>query len=125
MMRPGLTAAGDRIRVPVGEQLLTPLVDALAIAYTDDPATVSRLLQLHARRVLALDFAMCSETVPEWERSMRAAEADGSREALLGEVPDDVRTDPLLTSDDAITLATRLTKLAGFIRRTTNRTTRP
>ncbi|MFD3790817.1 hypothetical protein [Streptomyces cyaneofuscatus] len=123
-MRPGLTAAGDRVRLPVGEQLLAPLVDALAIAYTEDPEVVGRLLTGHAVRVLALDFAECSLDMPEHERSIRAAEADGTREALLGELTDEVQRDPLLTPDDAITLATRLTKLAGFIRRTTNRTAR-
>ncbi|WP_405195143.1 hypothetical protein [Streptomyces anulatus] len=124
MIRPGLTAAGDRVRLPVGEQLLAPLVDALAIAYTEDPEAVGRLLAGHAVRVLALDFAECFLDMPEYERSMRAAEADGTREALLAELPDEVQRDPLLTPDDAITLGTRLTKLAGFIRRTTNRTTR-
>lgn len=116
MIRPGLTAAGDRVRLPVGEQLLAPLVDDLAIAYTEDPETVGQLLAGHAVRVLALDFAECSLDMPEYERSMRAAEADGTREALLAELPDEVQRDPLLTPDDAITLATRLNKIAGFIR---------
>ncbi|MGC5343682.1 hypothetical protein [Streptomyces sp. DT171] len=116
MIRPGLTASGDRVRIPVGEQLLAPLVDALAIAYTEDPDIVGRLLKLHADRVLKLDFAEFSESVPEWERSVRAAEADGSREALLGQLPAEVQSDPRLTADDAITLATRLTRLASHIR---------
>ncbi|MER7697002.1 hypothetical protein [Streptomyces sp. NPDC096095] len=116
MIRPSITAAGDRVRLPVGEQLLVPLVDALAVAYTEDPETVGRLLAGHAVRVLALDFAECSLDMPEHERSMRAAEADATREALLAEVPDEVQRDPQLTPDDAITLATRLTKIAAFIR---------
>ncbi|MFI0593662.1 hypothetical protein [Streptomyces griseus] len=116
MIRPGITAAGDRVRLPVGEQLLVPLVDALAVAYTEDPDAVGRLLTGHAVRVLALDYAECSLDMPEHERSMRAAEADGTREALLGELPDEVQRDPLLTPDDAITLATRLTRLASHIR---------
>ncbi|WP_329219180.1 hypothetical protein [Streptomyces microflavus] len=124
MIRPGLTAAGDRVRLPVGEQLLAPLVDALAIAYTEDPEGVGSLLALHAVRVLALDFAVCSEDMPEHERSMRAAAADSTREALLETLPAEVQRDPLLTPDDAITLGTRLTKLAGFIRLTSRRTRR-
>ncbi|MFI8200067.1 hypothetical protein ACIF6K_26685 [Streptomyces sp. NPDC085942] len=116
MIRPSITAAGDRVRLPVGEQLLAPLVDALAIAYAEDPEGVGRLLAGHAVRVLALDYAVCSEDMPEHERSMRAAEADGTREALLNEIPEEVQRDPLLTPDDAITFATRVTKIAGFIR---------
>ncbi|MEU4178164.1 hypothetical protein [Streptomyces sp. NPDC026589] len=116
MIRPGITAAGNRVRLPIGEQLLAPLVDALAIAYTEDPDGVARLLKMHAVSVFSLDHAVCSEDMPEHERSMRAAEADGTREALLADLPDEVQRDPLLTSDDAITLATRLTKIAGFIR---------
>ncbi|MGW9385371.1 hypothetical protein [Streptomyces globisporus] len=116
MIRPGITATGDRVRLPVGEQLLVPLVDALAVAYTENPEAVGRLLTGHAVRVLALDYAECSLDMPEHERSMRAAEADGTREALLGELPDEVQRDPLLTPDDAITLGTRLTRLASHIR---------
>ncbi|WP_405508851.1 hypothetical protein OG323_22740 [Streptomyces cyaneofuscatus] len=116
MIRPGLTAAGDRVRLPVGEQLLAPLVDALAIAYTQDPETVGALLAVHAHNVLRLDYAQFAESMPEPARAMRAAEADGSREALLGELPEEVQRDPLLTSDDVITLATRLTRLASHIR---------
>ncbi|WP_430479344.1 hypothetical protein ACQZM9_21940 [Streptomyces sp. P11-1] len=116
MIRPGLTAAGDRVRLPVGEQLLAPLVDALAIAYTEDPETVGQLLAGHAVSVLALDYAACSDDVPEHVRAMRAAEADGSREALLDSLPAEVQQDPLLLPDDAITLATRLTRLASHIR---------
>ncbi|MGK3093742.1 hypothetical protein ACG93S_28960 [Streptomyces sp. WAC01490] len=123
MIRPGLTATGDCVRLPVGEQLLAPLVDALAVAYAEDPYMVGRLLAGHAARVLALDYAECSEDVPEYEQSIRAAEADGSREALLGGLPEEVQRDPLLTSDDAITLATRLTRLASHIRHTSTKRT--
>ncbi|WP_326678543.1 hypothetical protein [Streptomyces sp. NBC_01237] len=118
MIRPGLTAAGDRVRLPVGEQLLAPLIDALAITYTEDPDAVGRLLAGHAVRVLALDFAECSLDMPEYERSMRAAEADGTREALFAELPDEVQKDPLLTPGDAVAFATRLNRLAARIRRT-------
>ncbi|MFI8817491.1 MULTISPECIES: hypothetical protein [unclassified Streptomyces] len=124
MIRPGLTAAGDRVRLPVGEQLLAPLIDALAITYTENPEAVGRLLAGHAVRVLALDFAECSLDMPEYERSMRAAEADGTREALLAELPDEVQKDPLLTPGDAVAFATRLNRLAACIRRTATRRAR-
>lgn len=125
MMRPGLTAAGDRVRIPVGDDLLAPLVDALAIAYAENPVEVGHLLAGHAARVLRLDHAECTDDMPEYERSIRAAEACGSREALLAELPDDVQTDPLLTADAAITASTRLLKLAAHIRLTPNRSPRP
>ncbi|MET9923292.1 MULTISPECIES: hypothetical protein [unclassified Streptomyces] len=125
MIRPGITAAGDRVRLPVHDALLAPLVDALAIAYTEAPEAVGQLLAGHAVRVLALDFAECSLDMPEYERSMRAAEADGTREALLGELPEEVQRDPLLTPDDAITLGTRLTRLASHIRLHPRKARRP
>ncbi|MBT2427235.1 hypothetical protein J7F02_16540 [Streptomyces sp. ISL-112] len=115
MIRPGVTAAGDRVRLPVGEQLLAPLVDALAIAYTNDPEIVGRLLAGHAARVLRLDHAECSLDMPDHVRSMCAAEVDGTREALLAELPDEVQRDPLLTPGDTVALATHLNRLAGFI----------
>ncbi|MFF5642104.1 hypothetical protein ACFY8Q_07285 [[Kitasatospora] papulosa] len=121
MMRPGLNAAGDRVRLPAYEAVTVPLVDALAIAYTEDPEHVGQLLAAHAARVLALDVAQVSESMPEYERSIRAAEADGTRDALLLELPADVSADPLLTADAAITAAARLTLLAGHIRRTKRR----
>ena len=125
MMRPGLNAAGDRVRLPAYDAVTVPLVDALAIAYAENPVEVGHLLAAHAGSVLRLDYAEFAESMPEHERAMRAAEADGTREALLTELPADVSTDPLLTADDAITTATRLTRLAGFIRHTsTKRTTR-
>lgn len=121
MMRPGLNATGDRVRLPVGDALLAPLLDALAVAYAEEPEHVGRLLAGHAERVLRADYAQFSESMPEYEREMRAAEADGSREALFLELPADVSADPLLTADDAITTATRLTRLAAHIRHTSTK----
>lgn len=124
MMRPGLTSAGDRVRLPVAEQLLAPLLDDLAIAYAEDPVNVGQLLAAHAGSVLRLDHAAVSEDMPEYERAIRAGQADESREALLAELPAE-HTDPLLTADLAITLAGRLTHLAAHIRHTsTKRTSR-
>ncbi|NEA19849.1 hypothetical protein [Streptomyces halstedii] len=118
MMRPGLNAAGDRVRLPAYEAHVMPLLDALAVAYTEEPEHVGQLLTAHAVRVLALDVAQVSESMPEYERSIRAAEADDTREALLMGLPADVSADPQLTADDAITTATRLTRLAARIRHT-------
>lgn len=121
MMRPGLNAAGDRVRLPVGEELLAPLLDALAIAYAENPVELGHLLAGHAARVLRLDYAQVAESMPDREREMRAAEADGTREALLAELPASVSADPHLTADDAITTATRLTRLAAHIRHTSTK----
>ncbi|MFD5057401.1 hypothetical protein [Streptomyces sp. NPDC058394] len=119
MMRPGLTADGHRVRLPVRDQLLAPFLDDLAVAYTEDADTVGRLLSVHAAHVLRLNHAQASDDMPEHERSMRAAMADGTREALLAELPAEHQADPLLGPDEAITFGTRLTKLAGHIRHTT------
>ncbi|MDT0432770.1 hypothetical protein [Streptomyces salyersiae] len=104
--------------MPAYEAHMVPLLDALAVAYCEDPETVGPLLKLHAARVLRHDFAEFSESVPDHERAIRAAEADGSRDALCAELPEDVTADPQLTADDAITTATRLTHLASRIRHT-------
>jgi hypothetical protein len=124
MMRPGLTADGRHVRIPVRDQLLAPLLDDVAIAYAEDPVTFGHLLARHAASVLRLDHAEVSDDMPDHERHMRAAEADGTREALLADLPDEHQADPLLGPDDAITLATRITKLAAHIRNTANRTSR-
>lgn len=126
MMRPQLSADGRAVRLPLGEQV-DPLLDELALAYAQDPDTVGRLLAAHAASVLALDFAMCSDEGTEYSRAMRAGQADATREALLDDCPAAVALDPLLGPDDAITLATRITKAAAHIRHRTaqNRNARP
>ncbi|MFF3353351.1 hypothetical protein ACFYWN_12000 [Streptomyces sp. NPDC002917] len=124
MMRPGLTADGRHVRIPVRDQLLAPLLDDLAIAYAEDPVEVGHLLAAHAGSVLRLDHAEVSDDMPDRERETRAAEADVTREALLAELPDEHQADRLLGPDDAVTLATRLTRLAAHIRNTANRTSR-
>ncbi|WP_327368762.1 hypothetical protein [Streptomyces sp. NBC_01217] len=125
MMRPGLTADGRAVRLPIAKQLLAPVLDDLAIAYAENPVEFGHLLAAHAGSVLRLDHAEVSEDMPDHVRHMRAAEADGTREALLAELPDEHQVDPLLGPDAAITLAGRLTSLAGHIRHTTNRSPRP
>lgn len=124
MIRPQLSADGAAVRLPITEHLST-LVDDLALAYAEHPDAVGRLLAAHAAHVLAHDFAMCSEDATDYGRAMRAAEADGTREALLAELPHDHQADPLLGPDEAITLAGRITRLAGHIRHRTNRSPRP
>ncbi|MWA12592.1 hypothetical protein E5671_26055 [Streptomyces sp. BA2] len=126
MMRPQLSADGIAVRLPLAEQV-DPLLDELALAYAQDPKAVGRLLAAHAASVVALDFAMCSDDATEHGRAMRAAQADATREALLDDCPAAVALDPLLDPDDAITLATRITKAAAHIRHRTaqNRNARP
>ncbi|MFD9853420.1 hypothetical protein ACFWXZ_14325 [[Kitasatospora] papulosa] len=124
MMRAQLTTAGDRIRIPAYEAHIVPTVDALAVAYAEHPDAIGRLLMSHAVRVLALDMAQVSDDMPEYLRCMRAADADGTRDGLLAEVPEDVHADLLLTPDEALTAAARLTRLAARIRRTADRRAR-
>lgn len=126
MIRPQLSADGRAVRLPLAEQV-DPLLDELALAYAQDPDAVGRLLAAHAASVVALDYAMCSDDATDYGRAMRAAQADATREALLDDCPAVVALDPLLDPDDAITLATRITKAAAHIRRRTaqNRNARP
>ncbi|MFF9262029.1 MULTISPECIES: hypothetical protein [Streptomyces] len=118
MIRPTLTVDGAAVRLPILDRAGT-LLDALAVSYAADPDAVGSLLVSHATRVLRLDFAECSEDVPDHIRAMRAAEADGSREALLDECPGAHSVDDVLSPDEAVTLGTRLTKFAAHIRHTT------
>ncbi|MGW8762335.1 hypothetical protein ACWGN5_07530 [Streptomyces sp. NPDC055815] len=115
MIRPQLSADGSTVRLPLADRTAS-LLDDLAVAYAEDPAGIGLLLTGHAAAVLSLDFAAASDAAHDVDRSMRAAEADGTREALLDELPIDHQLDPLLGPDDAITLAGRITRLAGRIR---------
>lgn len=123
MIAPQLTVDGQAIRLPLGTRT-APLLDDLALSYTGDPDTVGRLLVAHAASVLRLDLAEVSEDVPDHVRAMRAAEADGTREALLDECPSASRLDDVLTPDESITLAGRLTRLAATVRNATVRSAR-
>ncbi|WP_371652473.1 MULTISPECIES: hypothetical protein [unclassified Streptomyces] len=124
MIRPQLDGNGLAIRLPIAERA-TPLVDDLSLAYAEDPDIVGRLLCDHAEKVGRLDHAAARLDMPEHVRAMRAAEADGTREALLAETESADRLDDLLSPDQAISLASRLTHLAAHIRHTSNRRTRP
>ncbi|MET7760425.1 hypothetical protein ABZT27_37960 [Streptomyces sp. NPDC005389] len=117
MIRPQLSVDGSAVRLPLADRTAS-LLDDLAVAYAEDPAGVGLLLTGHAAAVLCLDFAVVSDSAHDVDRAMRAAEADGTRGALLGELPIDHQFDPLLDPDSAITLAGRLTRLAGRIRHT-------
>jgi hypothetical protein len=119
VIRPQLTTDGSAVRLPIGEYIAA-LVDDLAIAYAEDPDQVAALLRAHAASVVALDYAVCSEDATDYGRAMRAAEADSTREALLEELPAENQLDPQLAPDDAISLATRITKHAAHIRHNEN-----
>jgi hypothetical protein len=124
VIRAQLTTDGTAVRLPLADRVAV-LVDELAMAYADNPDDVGRLLAAHAARVFAVDYAECSEDMPDHVRAIRAAEADATRDALLDELPSADRLDDVLGPDDAITLATRITKCAAHIRLTKNRSTRP
>jgi hypothetical protein len=117
---PQLTADGTAVRLPLADRV-APLLDELALAYAEDPATVGTLLLAHAAAVICLDFAVCNDDTPDYERAMRAAEADGTRDALTEGLPAAAHVDPLMSPHDAITLGTRLTRSAAFIRNSQNR----
>ncbi|MGW2497331.1 hypothetical protein ACWCV2_22880 [Streptomyces pseudogriseolus] len=108
------------VRLPLTDHA-APLLDELALAYAQDPDAVGRLLTAHAASVTAHDYAECSEDATDYERAMRAAAADGTREALLDECPSAPTLDPLLGPDDAVTLGTRLTRQAAHIRNTSTK----
>ncbi|MFF9704122.1 hypothetical protein ACF1FE_23525 [Streptomyces griseofuscus] len=118
MIRPQLTADGLAVRLPIAARA-EHLLDGLALAFVEDPDTLGALLTEHGENVRALDHAIYGHDVPEYERAMRAAAADGSREALAAEAPIADDLDDLLDPDSAITLAGRITRLAGHIRHTT------
>ncbi|MBI0300718.1 hypothetical protein JBE04_41275 [Streptomyces sp. PRKS01-29] len=118
MIRPQLSADGRAVRLPIAARAES-ILDDLALAYAEDPDTLGALLAQHAENVRALDHAIYGHDVPEYERAMRAAAADGSREALVDEVPLAADLDDLLDPDTAISLAGRITRLAAHIRHRT------
>ncbi|MEW2297347.1 hypothetical protein ABZ719_32375 [Streptomyces sp. NPDC006743] len=124
MIRPQLTADGLAVRLPIAARA-EQLLDDLALAYVEAPDDLGALLAQHGENVAALDRAIYGHDVPEYERAMRAAAADGSREALAAEAPIAADLDDLLDPDSAITLAGRITRLAGRIRHSKTRSTRP
>ncbi|MEH0470851.1 hypothetical protein QA943_18685 [Streptomyces sp. B21-097] len=118
MIRPTLTVDGTAVRLPVTELAARILLDDLAVSYAADPDAVASLLASHAVRVMRLDYANHSDA-PDHICAMRSAEADASRDELLDQCPNANGLDELLTPDEAVTLAGRLTKHAAHIRHTT------
>ncbi|MFK0069720.1 hypothetical protein [Streptomyces sp. NPDC091046] len=116
MIRPTLTADGTAVRLPIRDAITAPLLDALAVAYAEDPQQLGPLLIEHAARVIALDLAAVDDDAADYERAVRAAEADGTRDALLEELPIEQQLDPQYGPDAAIALATRITQHAAHIR---------
>lgn len=116
MIRPTLTADGTAVRLPIADAITAPLLDALAVAYAEDPAAFGRLLDLHAAQVLAHDHAVVSDDATDYQRARTAAEADSTRQALYDELPAEHQADPQYGPDWAISLATRITRLAAHIR---------
>ncbi|MGW3511210.1 hypothetical protein [Streptomyces sp. NPDC000994] len=118
MIRPTLTADGTAVRLPIADAITAPLLDALAVAYIDDADVIGQLLTAHGVAVIAPDHAQCSYDATDYGLAMAAAEADGTRAALLDELPAEHQADQRMSPDDAVTLATRLTKHAAHIRNT-------
>ncbi|MFE1070964.1 hypothetical protein ACFW5W_07010 [Streptomyces sp. NPDC058783] len=116
MIRPTLTADGTAVRLPIRDAITAPLLDALAVAFIDDADVIGQLLTAHGTAVIAKDMVDVDSDAAEHERAIRAAEADGTREALLDELPAEQQLDPQYGPDAAIALATRITKHAAHIR---------
>ncbi|WP_399087974.1 hypothetical protein ACGH2B_12370 [Streptomyces sp. BBFR2] len=112
MIRPQLTPDGRAVRLPVAQRV-DPLLDDLATAYAEDPDALGVLLTAHAEAVAAYDHAEASPLATDYGRAMRAAEADGTREALLAECPSGSQLDDTLTPREAIRLADDLTARAA------------
>lgn len=116
MIRPQLAADGRAVRL--ADDRPDVLLDELAAAYARNPDTLAALLAEHADALDALDHAQANPDATDYGRAMRAAEADGTRDALYGELPSPAVLDHILTPDEAITLGTRLTRRAAYIRHT-------
>ncbi|MHA4819358.1 hypothetical protein ACXZ65_33970 [Streptomyces aculeolatus] len=116
-IRAQLSADGRAVRIPLGDRF-APVVDDLATAYADDPDAVGRLLLAHARAVAHLDHAVTAEDATDYDRAMCAAEADGTREALLDESPAAAHLDAVLGDREAVRLADDLTARAARTRLT-------
>ncbi|MET9291146.1 hypothetical protein [Streptomyces sp. NPDC003077] len=114
MFRPQLTADGLAVRLPIADRA-APLLDELSLAYAEDPAVIGALLFTHADSVRALDHAVVCAEVADHERALRAAQADGTRDALLAEVVAAGNLDAELSPREAIRLADDLTVTAARI----------
>ncbi|MBC9714051.1 hypothetical protein H9Y04_15915 [Streptomyces sp. TRM66268-LWL] len=107
MIHAQLTPDGAAVRLPLLDRAAR-LLDDLALAYAEAPEAVAALLGVHAHGVARLAHATGDPDMPEHERAIRAAEADGSREALLDECPVADHLDVLLEPAAARRLASQL-----------------
>lgn len=64
-----------------------PVLDELALAYDADALAVGRLLRLHARAVITLDYAVLSPYASDVMCMVARAEVDGTRAAVLSMAP--------------------------------------
>lgn len=120
MIRPQLTPDGTAVRLPLADRA-AGLLDDLAIAYTDDPDVIGRLLAAHAATVAHLDHAVSAHDAPDYELAMRAAQADATRDTLTELLPSEAGLDEHLGPAEALRLADDLTAHAARIHLSTNR----
>lgn len=113
-MRPRLTPDRAAVQLP-SAPIAATVVDEIAAAYRDDPATLTALLAAHAEAAAADEHATGNPFATDYERAMRAAEADATREALLDELDTGGIAAGVLGSRDAFRLADDLTALAARI----------
>nr|WP_202437986.1 hypothetical protein [Streptomyces sp. SID5910] len=111
--------------MPIRDAITAPLLDALAVAYIDDADVLGQLLTAHGTAVIAKDMTEVDDDAAEYDRAIRAAEADSTREALLDELPIEHQLDPQYGPDAAIALATRITQHAAHIRHLSTKEPRP
>lgn len=113
-MRPVLTDDGAAVLLPAAEVAATVL-DELADAYHEDRHQITALLAQHAEARAAAEHAEDAPLATDYERAMRAAEADGTRQALADELPTAGDFTNALTPRAAFRLADDLTALAARI----------
>ncbi|MFF5501232.1 phiSA1p31-related protein [Streptomyces roseolus] len=109
MISPQPTRDNRAVEVPL-DRITAPLLDALAVAYADDPATIGALLVEHAAAVGHRDH-LDRDDSPH-AREVAAAEADETREAVEDHLDGEVTRPVRLTPRAAHQLAGRLAALA-------------
>ncbi|MER8042560.1 phiSA1p31-related protein [Streptomyces sp. NPDC094032] len=109
MILPQPTRDNRAIEVPL-DRITAPLLDALALAYADDPGTIGGLLADLADAVGHRDH-LDRDRAPQ-QREAAAAWADAAREAVEEHLDDAVTRPVRLTARAAHQLAGRLAALA-------------
>lgn len=84
MIRPFRRRPAAPAEVP---DVLAAVVDEIAQAYVAHPGQVAVLLLGHAFAALAVEAAVIDPHTEEWQLAVLAAEADGTRRALLDLAP--------------------------------------